>query len=258
MIDVHCHILPGIDDGAPDLATSVEMGRVAAADGVRTVVATPHIREDHPFDRASIPALVAEVNAALEAAGVDLEVLPGGELAVSEVLELGDDELGALSLGGAGWLLVESPYTHAADMLENNLFDLQLRGFGVILAHPERSPSLMSDPDRLARMVERGILCSVTAGSMEGRFGRTVRRATVEMLKRGLAHDVASDAHDPDGRPPELRRGFDALSGELAWLTAEQRDWMTRAVPEALLAGAAPPPAPGRPGGGRLRRMLGR
>ena len=257
MIDLHCHILPGVDDGAPDLATSVEMARVAAADGVDTMVATPHIREDHPFDRASIPALVAEVNAALEAAGVGVRVLPGGELAVSEVLELGDDELSALSLGGGGWVLVESPYTHAADMLENNLFDLQLRGFGVILAHPERSPSLMSDPDRLARMVERGILCSVTAGSMEGRFGRTVRRAAVEMLKRGLVHDVASDAHDPDGRTPALGRGFEALSGDLPWL-AGQRDWMTRAVPEALLAGAAPPPAPERAGGGRLRRIFGR
>ena len=123
------------------------MGRAAAAAGTRTIAATPHIREDHPFDPAVIAPRVAELNDALLAESVDVEVIAGGEVAVSKLSELDDATLSSLSLGGGSpYLLVESPYTYATDLLERNLFDVQVRGFKVVLAHSERSPSFISDP----------------------------------------------------------------------------------------------------------------
>src|SRR2546429_900999 len=162
MIDLHCHIVPGLDDGAPELDTSIAMARVAENDGIRVIATTPHIRDDHPFDPKEIAPLTAKLNENLRDVGVELRVVPGGELAISKSSELDDETLRTLCLGGdGGYLLVESPYTHATDLLERDLFNLQLRGFRVILAHPERSPSFIANPGRLAALVERGVMCSV-------------------------------------------------------------------------------------------------
>src|SRR3954468_24601848 len=118
MIDLHCHILHGLDDGPPDLEATMELARTASAAGTRMIAATPHIRDDHPFDRALIPSRTAEVNEALRSEGIDVEVVTGGEVALSKALELDDAALRAVALGGGPYLLVESPYTHATDMLE--------------------------------------------------------------------------------------------------------------------------------------------
>ena len=262
MVDIHCHVLPGLDDGAPDIDTSIEMARVAAADGVETIVATPHVREDHPYPLDEIEIRTRVLNERLEEAQVPVRIVPGAEVALSKAVELDDAELGRLCLGSADWLLVESPYTHATDLLEQDLFNLQVRGFRLVLAHPERSPSFAADLGRLERLAERGILCSVTAGSLEGRFGRRVRRTAVEMLRAGLVHDVASDAHDAERRSPVLSAGLSSLEGELPRLAAI-RDWLVRDVPGALLTGATPPPQPARlsrkrgPLGGLLAKLRG-
>ena len=257
MIDLHCHLLPGLDDGPADMPETLEMARVAVMEGIDTIVATPHIRDDHPFDPAAIRPLVDQVNAALAAEGIGLKVLAGAEVALTKVSELSDEELGRLCLGAGRHLLIESPYTHATDLLENDLWTAQLRGFQVVLAHPERSPSFQADLRRLAALVERGVLCSITAASMSGRFGKTVRRFTVRMLGEGLVHDVASDAHGPVGRRPALMGGFEALERELRGLR-DAADWYTRAVPEAIVTGAEVPPRPERPARARgLSRLLG-
>jgi protein-tyrosine phosphatase len=140
-------------------------------------------------------------------------------------------------------MLVESPYQQATDTLEDTLFNLQLRGFKPILAHPERSPSFMSSPDRLAKLVERGMLCSVTSASMAGRFGRTVQRFTRTLFERGLVHDVASDAHDIRRRAPGLTAGFRLLDRDVPGLLG-QIEWFTEAAPAAILAGQALPERP--------------
>ena len=255
MIDLHCHILPGLDDGAGDFDTSLAIARVAAADGVRVIAATPHIREDHPFDPLEVVDRTAELNDVLRRSGVELEVVPGGEVAISKSAELDDETLHALCLGGTGtgYLLVESPYTVATDLLEQALFNLQLRGFRVVLAHPERSPSFISGASRLRTLVERGILCSVTAASLEGNFGRTVRRAALTLVRRGLAHDLASDAHDPRRRGPTLSGAVDVVERERPGLGR----WLTEGAPSAMLAGEALPAAPGERAG-RLSSLLGR
>src|SRR5436190_5278214 len=117
LIDLHCHILPGLDDGPADMEETLEMARVAVTEGVHVVVATPHIRDDHPFDHAGIEPLVDEVNSLLRDEGIDLQVVSGGEVALTKVAELDDDSLGPLCLGRGRYLLIESPYTHATDML---------------------------------------------------------------------------------------------------------------------------------------------
>jgi protein-tyrosine phosphatase len=244
VIDLHCHILPGLDDGPADEDTSVALARLARADGTRTIVATPHVREDYPFDIAAIATGTARLNERLADEGVDLDVLPGAEVAISMLSQIDDATLATLCLGGSGKaLLVESPYQQATDLLEDTLFSLQLRGFKPVLAHPERSPSLMSSPDRLAKLVERGMLCSVTSASMAGRFGRTVQRATRTLFERSLVHDVASDAHDILRRGPGLTAGFRLLERNLPGVLA-QIGWYTDEAPRAIVAGAALPSRP--------------
>ena len=259
MIDIHTHILHGLDDGPGQLAGSLEFARAAAAAGTVTIVATPHIRDDYPFDLDTRDERIGDLRSALAEHEIPIELVSGGEVSLAKSVDMTAEDLNRVALGGGPYLLVESPYGPATDLLEQTLFNLQTRGFRPVLAHPERSPSFQTDIDRLATLVERGILTSITAASMTGRFGRTVRRATVEMLRAGLVHDVASDGHDTQRRPPGLTDGFEALEhGELRGIAATA-DWYTRDVPAAMLAGEPLPPAaelprPRRRIGGLLRR----
>lgn len=247
MIDLHCHILPGIDDGARDLDASVALARAFVSDGTTTVVATPHVSTSFPNDPATIAAALERVRGALDEAGVGLRVLPGAELAVSQLAEM--DDPSPYGLGGGPCLLVESPYTPAVRFLEDLLLDLRARGFVPLLAHPERSSLFQEDPARLGRLVSQGVFCSLTAGSFAGRFGRTVQRFALQLAREGLCHDISSDAHDLDRRPPGLAVAF---AGELAPL----RGWLTQDAPAALLEGRPPPAA--APLGRQPRGLLGR
>lgn len=246
MIDLHSHILPGIDDGSDDSETSLAMARVAVEDGIRTIVATPHVNADYDVDFGNIGQLVGELNILLARAEVPLAVLPGAEVAVSRVAEMTDADLKSVCLGDSSSVLVESPYARTVVFLDELLFDLQVRGFRPVLAHPERCPLFQKDIDRLRELVGRGVLCSVNASSMAGVFGSTVRRFVIRLLEEGLVHDVASDSHDPSRRPPSLMVGFDSAEGELPGILA-QVEWFTEDAPAAILAGEPLPPRPNPP-----------
>ena len=255
MIDLHCHILPGLDDGPATIEACVAMARLAAVDGTHTLVATPHVREDYYFEFHEITDRANALNARLIHYGVPVEVEVGAEVALSQLPTLNQAALELLCLGAEGRsILVESPYQQVTDTLEQTLFNLQLAGFYPVLAHPERSPSFLSDRERLARIVDRGILCSVTAGSMAGRFGRTVQRFTRVLFERGLVHDVASDAHDIRRRAPGLTAGFRILDRELPGLL-DHMEWFTTIAPAAILAGDALPAQPVIRPARRLPRM---
>jgi protein-tyrosine phosphatase len=243
MIDLHCHILPGLDDGPATLQESLELGRAASRAGTAVIAATPHIREDHPFDPMRLPAEIERLNTALSDAGVAVDVVRGGEVAMTKALELDDAVLRGLCLGRGSYLLVESPYTHTTGLLESTLFELQVRGFRPVLAHPERAPSFHEDPARLEKLVSRGVLCSVTSASMAGLFGRHVHRFTMDLFRKGLVHDVASDAHDPRRRHPDLSVGFEASAKELPDLE-RHADAFTVDAPRRILAGEEPSPPP--------------
>jgi protein-tyrosine phosphatase len=259
VIDIHCHILPGLDDGPANLDFSLAMARAAVEAGTQLIVATPHIRADFDVDPNEIEARVDLFNDRLQHERLPLRVLPGAEIGWATATELEDALLAKLSLGSGRRVLLESPYGRKPVDLEGIIAELAERGFQTVLAHPERCPLFQRDPARLRKVVEAGALCSITAGSMLGRFGPPVRAFTVEMLRGGLVHDVASDAHDHIHRPPGLVGGFAELKGELPGID-QYAAWYTVTSPVAILAGNPLPSAPelGAPPPSRLRRLLGR
>jgi protein-tyrosine phosphatase len=246
VIDLHSHVLPGIDDGPATLEGSLALARAAAAQGTRTLAATPHIDHQHGVDPADLPARVSDLGGALRREGIPVTIVKGGEVALSRGADLDDDELRALCLGSSPFLLLESPHVPSGGVVEAALFDFQVRGFRVLLAHPERSPLFLKDRERLRQLVNHGVLCSITAGSIAGQFGRTVRAYALELLEEGLVHDVASDAHDERRRSPALRSCFAAAERDLPGLE-RQVDWLTHDAPAAILAGRDLPPRPELP-----------
>jgi protein-tyrosine phosphatase len=243
VIDLHSHVLPGLDDGPEDLAGAVDLAMTAALTETRVLVATPHIREDHPFPLQAIGERVDYLNRVLTDLDVALKVVPGAEVAITKAAELDTETLRGLCLGDSPYLLVESPYTHAPALLERVLGDLQHVGLKPVLAHPERSPAFIADPVRLERIVQSGVLCSVTALSLAGGFGGTVQRFAAQLFVDGLVHDVASDAHDTVRRPPGISDAFHELDALLPG-ARRQASWFTTDAPRAILAGEDLPPRP--------------
>ena len=252
MIDLHCHILPGVDDGPADLAGSLALARAQQLAGVRCVVATPHVTAAHPHNLgAEITEGAVALTAAIEAEGdIVLEIRSGGEVDLWRAAELSDEELDALKLGGGPWLLVESPLRPGASF-DGPLLDLQRRGHRLLLAHPERCPAFQRDPSLLANLVDAGMLTSITAGAFVGRFGATVERFAHQLAVDGLVHSVASDAHAADRRRPGLRTELEVVGlGAMA-------PWWTERVPAAVLAGDHIPKAPSpKPSAAPRRRRL--
>lgn len=238
VIDLHCHVLPGIDDGPETFEESVELARAAAAAGTRTIVATPHVSWEYRNEASEIARLVGEVNERLADAEVPVEVRAGAEIAMTVVGDLADEELSSLTLGGGGWLLIEPPFTQIVTGLDAIVADLQQRGYGVVIAHPERCPAFHVDRGMLGSMVAGGALCSITAGSLTGRFGGPPKALAQQLIEERLVHDVASDAHDAVRRSPSIAAELaQAGLGGLA-------DWLTLAVPGAIIDGRPVPPRP--------------
>jgi protein-tyrosine phosphatase len=256
VIDLHSHVLAGIDDGPQTIEGSVALARAAANLGVQILLATPHVSNAYRNDAETIGELVDQLRRRLSTEEVNLEIRPGAEVAPSHLAELEVQELRRLCLSGGPWLLLESPLEVDAPSIRAAVLDLQSRGLRVLLAHPERCPLFHREPGELESLVQAGVLTSVTAGAFVGRFGGPVRKFAFEMLEGRLVHSVASDAHDRNQRPPgmelELRQaGLEALS-----------DWLTIEVPRAILEGEEIPPRPkvtlGKPvpaGGGRRARL---
>ena len=238
MIDLHCHVLAGIDDGPQTLEDSLAVARAAAAAGTRTLVATSHVSWEYPNRAETIARLVDELNHRLEGDGLALEVRPGAEIAMTRLPDTPPEELSRLTLGGGRWLLVEPPFTMVATGLDILIADLRDRGYQVVLAHPERCPAFHRDRSMLDALVHSGVLTSLTAGSLDGRFGAAVRGFSLALMRDGLVHNVASDAHDDSRRPPTIAAELER-SG-LGLLT----DWLTQAVPGAILDGGEIPPPP--------------
>jgi protein-tyrosine phosphatase len=255
MIDLHSHVLPGLDDGPATMPEAVDLARAAAAAGTTTLVATPHVNHSFGVQPADVARGVDALRRALARDGVDLDVRTGGEIALARLTDLTPEELDGFRLGGGPYLLVESPHSATVGDFDLMLFELRRRGEHILLAHPERCPTFQHHPDRLVRLVEMGVLCSITAGSMAGRFGETVRRFTMEILREGLVHDVASDTHDVERRPPAMMDCFVRAEAELPGI-AEHAEWFTDLVPAAILSGEPIPERPSLPVAPLRRRGL--
>ncbi len=217
MIDIHCHLLPGVDDGVADLAMARAVCELAVADGTRAIVATPHQRHPGWFngDRSLLEQRFEELQAAV---GDLLTVKLGAEVHVDpgflqELDQASDSQI--LSLAGSRYLLVEFPRFEPRLSPEEVLHEIDLAGYRPIVAHPEFIPYLADDLPRLERLVADGALLQVTAMCVAGEAGRAASRSVWQMLSEGWVHFVASDAHSPQWRPPGLSAAFRALSAEL-------------------------------------------
>jgi protein-tyrosine phosphatase len=249
VIDLHSHILPGVDDGAETLGDSIAIARAAAADGIHVIAATPHVRDDYPTTPDEMEQLVAETRAAVQAAGVDIRICPGAEIALEMLTELSDDDLRRFGLAGnPAWLLLEFPYHGWPLALPEVVFDLRTRGFTPLLAHPERNGEVQADPERLAPLVQSGAHVQVTAASLDGRLGRRVLSTSKRLLELELVHVLASDAHTPEVREVGMRKAADVVGD---WELAR---WLTQEFPAAIVAGEPPPQ---RPEARRKRRAFG-
>lgn len=226
VIDLHAHILPGVDDGPPTMHDALDLARAAVEAGTITLAATSHVNEMSELSAAAVAAGVEELRAELQRHEIPLDVRTGGEIGLSWVPRLDNAELRGLALGGGPYLLLECPLFGDARALEPTVRDLQRRGHSILLAHPERSPALQHEPERLAELIASGALVQVTAGALTGDFGEVPRRMAHDLLRDGLAHVVASDAHDVSLRPPGVG--------------ADVPRWATEEIPAAILAGEPP------------------
>ena len=231
MIDLHCHVLPGLDDGPASEEGSIALAAEIAASGVKTLAATPHLRADFPDVR--VLELAERVKALQER--VEVQLVSGGEVDVLWAQAASDEELRAATYGGRGKdLLVETPYGELPGMFEDLLFKIRVRGFRILLAHPERNPSFHADPARLERLVDGGTLVQLTASSIVNR-GRA-SKLSERLIAGGNAHVIAGDMHRAGGRRASLADAVAAVG--------DRGRWMVTDAPAAILAGEPLPPIP--------------
>ncbi|WP_051222028.1 tyrosine-protein phosphatase [Conexibacter woesei] len=238
--DLHCHILPGVDDGPPTMDESLRLALGQVRDGVRRVVATPHHGQRMRVEAEVMQAGVAALNAELARHEIPLEVLPGAEVAMARLPDLDAGDLGALALGGGRWILLEAP-TAGQFPVEAAVRQVQSMGFEVLLAHPERCAVFSRDFSLLEACIRAGARASLTASSLTGAFGRPTRRIALQMVEAGLIHNVASDAHDAVRRAPDLC----ASTRDAGYSSKRRHEWY-EAFPALVLGGGAeaPPAAP--------------
>jgi protein-tyrosine phosphatase len=239
MIDLHSHILRGIDDGARALEDSLEIARAAVADGISVIAGTPHVRDDWPTDAGVMEYRVAELRAELEQAAIPLDVRQGGEIAVEWLAKLPVEELRRFGLGGnPRYLLVETPYYGWPLGLADALFSLRASGITPVLAHPERNAEVQAYPERLVPLVQSGVLVQVTAASVDGRIGRRAQECGLRLIAEGLAHLIASDAHHASVRAVGMGAAAKAVGG------GPLAQWLTWDVPAAIVGDTQIPPRP--------------
>lgn len=213
MLDLHCHLLPGIDDGAVDLEMALEMARIASADGIHTVACTPHIYPGMYENNAEgIRAAIVALQAELDTRGIALRLVEGADV------HLDLDLVGAIrggrvpTIAGSRYLLLEPPHHVAPPRFEDSVFQLMAAGYVPIITHPERLSWIEDHYGVFQRLVKGGAWMQITAGSTTGRFGKRPRYWADRMLDERLVHILATDAHHPRRRPPLLAEGRDAAA----------------------------------------------
>jgi protein-tyrosine phosphatase len=211
MIDIHCHILPDLDDGSDSLETSCAMAEMAIADCITHVIGTPHASQNHIF----VPELVRQRRDELQAIFEGRLVLATGcdfHLSYENLQDIRHDS-GRYTLNQKNYLLVEFADFSIPQSLDQALHELQLAGLRPIITHPERNPLIRAQPERLFKWLRQGCYVQITAQSLMGKWGESAKESAEDWLDAGAVHFVASDAHNVTSRPPRLRETFDQLAG---------------------------------------------
>ncbi len=258
MIDIHCHIIPGIDDGPETLDQSLAMASMAVRDGINTIMATPHTLNGvykNPVEKVSSrlidleKALAEKEIPVILRQGADVHLCPG------MVQRIKSKDAGTIDNAGK-FLLLELPDTLIPEYVKDEIFALKLNGITPIITHVERNAGLLRDLTVLYTLIRMGALSQVTAMSITGDFGEAVKQAVEKLLKLRLVHIIASDAHSPDHRPPILSHAVEQAAQILGSLDEAER--MVKERPAAILAGLEPDvPEPKRENTGGFRRFFG-
>jgi len=243
LIDLHCHILPGIDDGAADSSVSLAMARMSVEQGVTVVACTPHILPG--LYHNSGPAIrqdIAQLQNLLQQEGVPLQLATGADVHMTPDFVGGLRSGHLLSIADSRYVLVEPPHHSVPPQLEDFFFNLVVAGYVPILTHPERLSWVPSRYDTIKRLVGAGVWMQVTAGSFAGAFGRNALYWAERMLSEGCVHLIASDAHDVERRPPNLAAGREFVAKRIG---AEEAERLVLTRPMGILKDAMPSSVPG-------------
>jgi protein-tyrosine phosphatase len=213
MIDIHCHLLPNVDDGPTSWEESLEMARLASKDGIQVAVTTPHWIQGTRWqpNPKEIKNKVYELNNKLKKDEIPLTVLPGMEVGISENLPKLVSSGDVLTLGEGHYLLVEVPFVSLPFGIEEIIFNLKAIGIYPVLAHPERNQELQKNPRKILELSNAGAFIQITAGSFCGDFGEHAKRCAIQFAKFGVINAVASDAHSTEKRPPIITSGIKVL-----------------------------------------------
>lgn len=258
-VDLHAHVLPGIDDGPSDADGALAMLRAAATSGIKTIAVTPHLRSDFPDVHVTELARRAEeLREAGEMAGIEIQVVSGAEVSLVWALEASEEQLALATYDQGGTdLLIETPTFNVVG-LESLLYRLRAKGLRVTLAHPERSVPFQRDPSRLAELVRQGVLLQVNADALiTGPRRSDTRRLGRYLCVEGLAHALASDGHRASAWRAVTRLA-DAAAEAATLIGPDRTRWMTQTAPAAILTGAELPAAPALRVRRRMHKLLGR
>ncbi|TLS78387.1 capsular biosynthesis protein [Mariprofundus erugo] len=244
MIDIHCHLLPGIDDGAGNMDQALALARLAVADGITHMVVTPHIQPGtYNNNRHSIERVFEGFKAAVAEQGIALHLAMAAEVRICpEILPMIAD--GSIPLfiapDGRKTLLLEFPHSHIPPGSDKMIYWLRGKGVRCLIAHPERNKELMRNIDKLQPFLNMGCKLQVTAASVAGRFGEPPRVAAMKLLERGWVDLLATDAHNASHRPPELKAGSLAAAAEIG---VDAAGAMVTTGPWAIVGGMFEVPA---------------
>ncbi|QNK55283.1 tyrosine-protein phosphatase [Paenibacillus sp. PAMC21692] len=216
MIDIHTHILPGIDDGASDWEETLRLANAAVKDGITAIIATPHHANGKYINAAhEVKQLAERVDKRLNEEGIPLRVLHGQEIRIHDGLPEAWERGELLSLSGSRYMLIELPSSHIPKSMGELMHELAVLGLVPIIAHPERNSAIARDPRLLEEMVMRGAFAQVTSHSLLGGFGRSVERTAWTLCRSGLIHMVSSDAHDTNRRGFRLKEAYQVVGKRL-------------------------------------------
>ncbi|MGH9617024.1 MAG: tyrosine-protein phosphatase [Acidobacteriaceae bacterium] len=241
MIDIHHHLLYGLDDGAKDVGTSLEMAKIAIDDGITHIACTPHANSDYTFFPEVNAARKAELQ---EQIGDDLTLGLGCDFHLSfDNIEDALSHPTKYTINGKRYLLVEFPDFGIPQNISTSFHEMFVAGIVPILTHPERNVTLMQEPDKLIQWLRMGCLVQVTAGSLLGAFGRGPQRIAKELLDWGWVHIIATDAHNTTSRPPVMSKAREFISHHYG---AEEAERLCVKNPRAVFEGETLPEQPQR------------